>query len=161
MTTDVNEQVAEQEEQEEDDKSRFGRGVLIGLFGGALVALLLISVGGTVVSLFDDLFGSNAPVEEATPTEPLTGEALLIATGEELATSSGCVACHTTDGSVLVGPSWAGLADRADEEYIRQSILDPGAVIVEGFDDLMPKTFADTLSPDDVDALVAYLESLP
>jgi mono/diheme cytochrome c family protein len=154
VTTDV-------DEQQEGDRSLFGRGVLIGLLGGVVAALLLISVGGTVVSLVDDVFGSNAPAQEAEPVEPATGDATLIATGEELTTSTGCVACHTTDGSVLVGPSWAGLSDRADEDYIRQSILDPGAVIVEGFDDLMPKTYADILSPDDLDALVAYLMSLP
>ena len=56
-----------------------------------------------------------------------------------------CVECHTLDGSILVGPSLQGVSERAGDrvpeliavEYLRQSILDPSAYIVEGFDDKM------------------------
>jgi len=56
-----------------------------------------------------------------------------------------CVWCHTLDGSVRVGPSLQGISERAGDrvpeliavEYLAQSILDPSAYIVEGFDDKM------------------------
>ena len=45
--------------------------------------------------------------------------------------------------------------------YIRQSIVSPNAVVVEGFpSDLMPQNFADLLAAAELDALVAYLSSL-
>jgi cytochrome c oxidase subunit 2 len=47
----------------------------------------------------------------------------------------------------------------ADEEYLRESIVDPGAKIVKGYPNVMP-TFKTTLPPGDVDALVEYLKTL-
>ena len=43
-------------------------------------------------------------------------------------------------------------------DYVRQSIVDPNAVIAKGYQpNVMPPTFGDTLKPDELDALVAYL----
>ncbi len=43
-------------------------------------------------------------------------------------------------------------------EFVRQSIVDPNAVLADGYQEgVMPKTFGDTLTPDALDALVAYL----
>ena len=43
-------------------------------------------------------------------------------------------------------------------DYVRQSIVDPNAVIAQGYQPgVMPETFGDTLKPDELDALVAYL----
>lgn len=71
-----------------------------------------------------------------------------------------CVECHTLDGSILVGPSLQGISERAGDrvpeliavEYLRQSILDPSAYIVEGFDDKM-ETF-ELVQSETVDNLV-------
>jgi cytochrome c oxidase subunit 2 len=63
--------------------------------------------------------------------------------GEQLYTSNGCVACHSKDGSPAPGPTWQGLWGRqgsfvdggtyvADENYIREAILQPQAHIVTG-----------------------------
>lgn len=80
-----------------------------------------------------------------------------------------CAACHTTSGdAVIVGPPLAGIADRAETRiagmdgraYIEQSILDPGAYINEGYNDLMPKTFGQILSPEEFNALVDFLVTL-
>ncbi len=82
----------------------------------------------------------------------------------------GCGVCHSTkpndDG---VGPSLAGVGDRAAarvpgmtaEEYLRESVLDPDAYIVDGFraGQMLP-TYRERLSDADVDALVQYLLSL-
>jgi cytochrome c oxidase subunit 2 len=47
----------------------------------------------------------------------------------------------------------------ADENYIRESILDPGAKVVNGFKPVMP-TFQGLVSEEQLNALVAYLKSL-
>lgn len=168
VATDVNEEAAENTSEQEDEKSFFARGALIGLLGGTVIALLLISVGGSVVSLVDDIFGS--PTAAVAADEPSGGDDSLVAAGKNLTAT--CVGCHSTDGSVLVGPSWQGLAgsDRllesgetvaADSNYIRTSIIDPGSQVVSGFAaGQMPGNYGDTFSDDELDALVAYLESL-
>lgn len=74
----------------------------------------------------------------------------------------GCGTCHSLNaGEVIVGPSMAGIASRGDADYIRESILDPNAVLVEGFAaDTMPSVWGDELSTEQVDQLVAYLLTL-
>jgi mono/diheme cytochrome c family protein len=102
----------------------------------------------------------------------------LVARGEELykgqtigsASSPGCVTCHSLEeGVTLVGPSHAGVGARAGtivpgmsaEEYLRESILDPNAHIVEGFSPgVMYQNYANELTPEEVDALVAYMLTL-
>jgi cytochrome c oxidase subunit II len=81
--------------------------------------------------------------------------------------SAGCGGCHTftpagTDAEI--GPSLDDLASDAKaageplHEYVRQSIVDPNAVVVEGYQSgVMPTTFGETLSTEELDALVAYL----
>jgi len=72
-----------------------------------------------------------------------------------------CVACHSTGADQIVGPGLAGIADRtASDDYIRESIVDPGAFVVEGFQNIMPSTIGDSLSSGDLDDLVAYLGTL-
>ena len=46
------------------------------------------------------------------------------------------------------------------EEYLRESIEDPAAFIVEGYSDFMPKGFKILLSGEDIDGLVAFLLTL-
>jgi hypothetical protein len=46
------------------------------------------------------------------------------------------------------------------EDYILQSITDPGAFVVPGYPDSMPRGLSKDLSPEDLAALVAYLASL-
>lgn len=159
MTTEVNDDSAEVADQPEREKSFFARGALLGLAGGAVAAILVISVFGSVASLFDDLFGSGE--EAAAPVEELTGDALLISTGSNLATTNGCIGCHSVNGLDGTGPTWTGLAARVDDEYLRRAILQPNADIAEGYTEgVMPVTYVDTLSAEDVDALVAYIKSL-
>ncbi len=109
---------------------------------------------------------------ENPPTLAQTGsEAPDPARGERAFKLKGCVACHTTDGAKLVGPTWKGLWDSqvtvladgkevtltADENYIRRSIHHPPKEIVKGFTAHMP---AADLKERDVDDLVAFIKSL-
>ncbi len=85
--------------------------------------------------------------------------------GEQLFISTGCNACHSIDSEdTIVGPSLVGIADRAGTrtelsatDYMRQSINDPGAFIVDGFTNSMvvPK-----LPAGQVDDLIAYISTL-
>ncbi len=93
----------------------------------------------------------------------------LSATGEKIFSELGCVTCHRSD-SQGRGPNLQGvfgkpveLADgrtvTADENYLRECILDPGAKRVKGFQPIMP-TFQGLVSEEQVNALVAYVKSL-
>jgi len=89
--------------------------------------------------------------------------------GGKLLQQYGCLGCHSTDGSKLVGPTFKGLAGseveitrggkemkvKVDADYLRRSILAPKADIVEGFPPVMPA--GDYLSTEEVDAIVEYL----
>jgi len=90
-------------------------------------------------------------------------------TGQQVFSQLGCVTCHRDQGPGR-GPSLAGLYGRpvqledgrtvtADENYIRESILDPGAKIVSGYKPVMP-TFQGLVSEEQLNALVAYVKSL-
>jgi cytochrome c oxidase subunit 2 len=139
------------------EKSFFARGALLGLVGGALVAVILIGAGGTVISLTDSVFGSSA---SAADDEPVVVDPI-VARGQSLAGTNGCSVCHSTNGVDGTGPTWKGLGEKRDEAYLRQSIVDPNADIVAGFSpDIMPQTLGDTLTDDDISALIAYIQSL-
>ena len=108
--------------------------------------LLLILLAVLAVTLF---FGTRTTVH-----------AQSVADGESVFTAN-CAVCHSTGTDPLVGPGLAGIVDRApSEDYIRESILDPGAVIVEGFLDAMPATVGASLSSGDLESLIAYLGTL-
>jgi cytochrome c oxidase subunit 2 len=90
-------------------------------------------------------------------------------TGAELFAAKTCTTCHRPD-SNLQGPYLQGifgkeveLADGSvvtvDENYIRESILDPTAKVVKGYQPLMP-TFSGQLSEEELLQLIIYIKSL-
>jgi cytochrome c oxidase subunit 2 len=90
--------------------------------------------------------------------------------GEKVYKTRGCNTCHSIDGTPKVGPTWKGLfgttrtfADGStgtvDENYIKQSILEPNAKIVEGFTPAMP-TYQGQLKDRHIDGVIAYIKSL-
>jgi cytochrome c oxidase subunit 2 len=93
----------------------------------------------------------------------------LSASGEKIFAELGCATCHRTD-SQGRGPNLQGVFGKpvqledgrmitADENYVRESILDPGAKVVKGFKPVMP-TFQGLVSEEQVNALVAYVKAL-
>jgi mono/diheme cytochrome c family protein len=89
------------------------------------------------------------------------------ASGQELVQQWGCVTCHKLDGpEKLVGPSLWDIGARKDANYIRESILQPDAVVVEGFPPgLMKGTldgsgFYQKVPLQDLNTIVDYLASL-
>lgn len=111
----------------------------------------------------------QAELEEL-PTPTVSPEDLEdpVARGEQVFLNSGCTGCHTIEGlsAGTVGPVLTNIgtvaATRIDgktaEEYIRESVLSPNNYVVEGFpENVMPQTFGDTLSQQELDDLVAFL----
>jgi len=104
----------------------------------------------------------------ATPAPP-AGDQGNIQAGQALFASLGCAACHTgVEGAI--GPPLEGLSGSqvpledgtevtADEAYLRESILNPQAHIVAGYQPIMP-SFAGRVSEEELAALVAYIQSL-
>jgi cytochrome c oxidase subunit 2 len=93
----------------------------------------------------------------------------LSATGEKIFAELGCSTCHRTDAQGR-GPNLQGVFGKpvqledgrtvtADENYVRECILDPGARRVKGFQPIMP-TFQGLVSEEQVNALVAYIKSI-
>ena len=114
---------------------------------------------------YQDWLGAQVTwAEMKAGAKPLDPQALK---GRNVAEANGCFACHSLDGSAAVGPSWLEMWGRTvtltdgssvtvDEEYVRESIIDPTAKLVEGFS---PTMVPYTLPDDEMDALVEYLKS--
>ena len=94
-----------------------------------------------------------------------------VARGRQVYQTTGCTTCHEPGFANLfrpVGPPLDHIGTVAagrrpgvtPDEYIRQSIVDPGAFVVPGYPDSMPRGLGDRLSGEDLAALVAYLSSL-
>ncbi len=121
--------------------------------------------------------GFDALTVDLTPRSAGTSSVapITVEEGRRVAELMGCVACHSTDGSTLgkVGPSWKGLsgsqrtfADRTsaivDDDYLRQSIKEPGARIVSGFDksDTGMPSYEGVITDAQIEALVLSLKTL-
>ena len=90
--------------------------------------------------------------------------------GQQLFQSLGCVSCHGATGEGGRGPALVGLFGRqvqlntgqtvkADEAYLRESIINPQAKLVAGFGPIMP-TFQGQVSEDQLVQLLAFIKSL-
>ncbi len=88
--------------------------------------------------------------------------------GRQVFAQRGCAGCHSLDGTRRVGPSLKGIWKKrerlsdggevvVDEEYLRESLVKPGAKIVAGFPNVMPPV---VLDERDLAAMVAYLKTL-
>jgi len=96
------------------------------------------------------------------------------ATGKRIMQNIGCFACHTVDGTKLVGPSFKGIWGeeqtvvtgketrkvKVDEEYIKRSVYDPNADVVEGFMKGLMVSYQGQLSEDDIANIAEYLKTV-
>lgn len=125
----------------------------------SLAAILALVVVGTACGGEEGTAGSEADLD---------GEALF--SERVLEGRPGCITCHSLEpGAGLVGPSLSGLGARAGstvdgvsaEDYLRESIVDPNAYVVDGYSaGKMPSYWSDVLSEAQIEALVSYLVTL-
>jgi cytochrome c oxidase subunit 2 len=90
--------------------------------------------------------------------------------GEKLYNQRGCKQCHSIDGTPGTGPSFKGIwghdqplqgggVARVDENYVRQSIVDPHSQIVAGYEAVMP-SFQGRLKDREITALIEFIKTL-
>ncbi|MBN2081767.1 cytochrome c oxidase subunit II [bacterium] len=90
--------------------------------------------------------------------------------GAEMLKKYGCVQCHHVDSTASTGPPLNDLFGReeqlagsqtitVDENYVRQSILEPDAEIVRGYQNVMP-TFQGKIKDKEIDWIIAYLKDI-
>ena len=103
---------------------------------------------------------------------PSPGVTPVAALGEEIYLSYGCNACHSIDGTALVGPTWQGLfgteeeledgtAVLVDAAYIVESVKEPNAKITRGFTaGLMPAQATLRITDDEILHIIEYMKTL-
>jgi cytochrome c oxidase subunit II len=94
----------------------------------------------------------------------------MAAYGARIYGKRGCNACHSLDGSPKVGPTWKGLWGKqettdkgsvtVDDNYIKESVLDPNAQIVAGFEGVKMPSYKGQLDDKQITALVEYMKTL-
>jgi cytochrome c oxidase subunit 2 len=96
------------------------------------------------------------------------------ANGKRIMKNIGCFACHSIDGSKLIGPSFKGIYGHeatvitggkervvmVDDEYIKRSIYDPNADVVKGFNKGLMMPYEGQLSDEDIVQITEYLKTL-
>ncbi len=131
-------------------------------------------MGGSIIVMEQDEY--QAWLSQQGTAGPQTGGPAATGGGATMADAGGtvfqelgCATCHMTDGSGI-GPSLEGVFGEevelasgdtvtADEEYLRESIINPHAKIVAGYPDVMP-TYQGQLNDEALQQLVAYIKSL-
>ncbi|KAF0198799.1 MAG: cytochrome c oxidase subunit II [Bacteroidetes bacterium] len=97
-----------------------------------------------------------------------------VAEGKRLMEKNGCIVCHSSDGTKIIGPSYKGVYGHkitvitdgkereviADDEYIKRSIYEPEADIVKGFVKGQMVSYKTILSDQDVANIIEYLKTL-
>jgi cytochrome c551/c552 len=122
-------------------------------------AIVVLLVGATVaVYAIDPGMHQAAAAAEGSAHGSVEGQTVFL--------TKGCTGCHSRAGvsEGFIGPDLTALSDRAGdrveglsaEEYVKQSVLDPQAYVVDGYDPVMPVLPVDT---QELDALVEFLLS--
>ncbi len=96
------------------------------------------------------------------------------AEGEAIMKAQGCFACHSTDGSRIIGPSYLNIFGEqqtvirdgkevtitVDEAYVHKAVYDPNSETVKGYPKNLMQSYTGVLSQDDVAKIIEYLKSL-
>ncbi len=112
---------------------------------------------------------SAQPAATTSAAAPVPGEE-----GLAIVKVQGCLVCHSTDGSRIVGPTYRGLYGRqqtvlrngtpvtitADDEYIKRSIYDPNYEITQGYPANIMQSYKGTLNDNDIAKIIEYLKTL-
>jgi cytochrome c oxidase subunit 2 len=109
-----------------------------------------------------EMNGGGAPPADGGETPPEGGGETASADGAAVFEANGCGGCHVMEAAGATGTTGPNLdevlADK-DAAFIEESIVDPEAEIADGYNGgIMPTSFGDTLSPEELQALVKYIE---
>lgn len=141
-----------------------------GVQGSAMPAFPLLTdqeigdVTTYIKSLREGGWVEPPPIQTTTTAVPIEGT-----TASELVANAGCGACHQIDplGTVGgIGPNLTQVGSRLSVDQIKQSITDPNAVISTSCpggpcpSGVMPQTFKDRFTPEQLDTLANYLAGL-
>ncbi len=113
---------------------------------------------------------STVAATQDSPEDRVDPRTSLPEQGRRLAGEYGCFKCHTVDGTRHIGPTWLDLYRRserlqdgktvvADESYLTESMMDPSAKIVAGYQNVMP-TFQGRIPGPEIAAIVEFIKSL-
>ena len=126
----------------------------------------------------DALKADYAAEQEAeAAAEAAKGEATLepsVDLGKEVVTANGCAACHSTDGTSIIGPTWKDMFGSEaevitesgdyvtvtkDADYVHESIVNPGAKKTKGFETGVMVPY-DYLSENEILSVIEYIKTL-
>jgi cytochrome c oxidase subunit 2 len=117
----------------------------------------------------------DAWIKDTTAAAPVIDADMTLADqGFQVLQQNGCNACHSSDGTKLVGPSYLGgwggtrtvITDReerevpVDEEYLKRSIYDPNADLVKGYNRGLMLSYEGMVSEEEVGLIIEYLKAL-
>ena len=116
---------------------------------------------------FDAWYAASASVAAVAGNTPA-------AMGESIMKTAGCFACHTTDGTKLIGPTYLNLYGSqvpiirdgkemtvtANDEYLKKCITDPNVDNVKGYPTTLMQSYRSTLTDDDIAKIIEYLKTL-
>jgi cytochrome c oxidase subunit II len=91
--------------------------------------------------------------------------------GKQIYAQRACIGCHSLDGSKMTGPTWKGIygakrefadgtSGTADEDYLKESILEPNAKIVKGYAPNQMPSYQGQLDDEDITAVIEFIKTL-
>jgi cytochrome c oxidase subunit 2 len=110
----------------------------------------------------------SAYIKEKGADDQVQSESNIKLSGAALAQSKGCIACHSQDGTRMLGPTWQGIygtqrqlasgqSIEVDDVYLKESIFQPNAKIVEGFPAVMPPP---VINEKEALAIIEFIKTL-
>jgi cytochrome c oxidase subunit 2 len=121
-----------------------------------MIAVLKVKDSNDYISFLKEVdFDDSIPLSEA---------------GKQIYSKKGCNACHSVDGTDMVGPTWLDLYGKnreftdgtsaiADEVYLKESIIYPQTKIVKGYQPVMP-SYQGLLVDKEIEAIIEYIKEL-
>ncbi len=141
--------------------------LVIGLF----ILVTIIFIGALVLTTENELVVAPTAVAGELTSDTYMDKVTALLQGADAARGAvlveqvGCTACHREGAVNHIAPSYDGIAERAATRrpplsaaaYIYESITQPLAYVVEGYNPSMPQNFAQRLSEQDLGDIIAYL----
>ncbi len=136
-------------------------------YGGPLRDDQIRDIAAFIMNFEPTALGQVELAGVPTPALPAEEQGDPVARGRQVFLTSGCGGCHTIEGvsTGAVGPNLTKVGEVAAtrqpgssaEQYLRESIVNPQAFVVEGYQPIMPATFGQTLNQQQLEDLIAFL----